>query len=270
MEVGSGKARFLNSFPTSNRRVRLHAPEGVDNEPVGFELSNQWWFYPFEADIVCSLRNNVFYGYGQQLMESRHHKTSQRRKRRCLNLFGVILLIFSLCRGSIVSEAKISRYDPLVKKHARRYGFDWRLISAQIYAESSFRPNVVSHAGAVGLMQIMPSTAKWLGVYPKLLTKPEVSISLGCYYDWRLYSALKDTDTERDRLAITLASYNCGPGRMRRARRKSSNGGSEASPSPSGCATGSWAQVKPYLPKETRHYVPKVFSKYAEYKKITL
>ncbi len=200
-------------------------------------------------------------------MESRHHKTSQRRKRRCLNLFGIILLIFSLCRGAIVSEAKISRYDPLVKKHARRYGFDWRLISAQIYAESSFRSDVVSSAGAVGLMQIMPSTAKWLSrchafrdlprrVDPKLLTKPEVSISLGCYYDWRLYSALKDTDTERDRLAITLASYNCGPGRMRRARRKSSN--------------GSWTQVKPYLPKETQHYVPKVFSKYAEYKKITL
>ncbi len=189
-------------------------------------------------------------------MESRHHKTSQRRKRRRLNLFGIILLIFSLCSGSIVSEAKISRYDPLVKKHARRYGFDWRLISAQIYAESSFRSDVVSHAGAMGLMQIMPSTAKWLGVDPKLLAQPEVSISLGCYYDWRLYSALKDTNTERDRLAITLASYNCGPGRMRRARRKASN--------------GSWDKVKPHLPKETQHYVPKIFSKYAEYRKMTL
>ena len=139
-----------------------------------------------------------------------------------------------------------------------------------MYAESSFRHDVVSSAGVVGLMQIMPSTAKWLGVDFKLLTKPEVSISLGCYYDWRLYSALKDTDTERDRLAITLASYNCGPGRMRRARRKSSNGGSEASPSPSGCATGSWDKVKPYLPKETQRYVPKIFRKYAEYRKIAL
>ena len=129
-------------------------------------------------------------------------------------------------------------------------------------------------------MQIMPSTAKWLGVDPKLLTKPEISISLGCYYDWRLYAALKEIDgkpkvsdrptrrasvascIERDRLAIMLASYNCGPGRMRRARRKSSNGGSEAS--------FSWDKVKPHLPKETQRYVPKIFSKYAEYRKITL
>ncbi|MFQ6043530.1 MAG: transglycosylase SLT domain-containing protein [Candidatus Poribacteria bacterium] len=150
----------------------------------------------------------------------------------------------------------MSRYDPLVKKHARRYGFDWRLISAQMYAESSFRPDVVSHAGAVGLMQIMPSTAKWLDVDPQLLTKPEVSISLGCHYDWRLYSALKGMDTERDRLALMLASYNCGQGRMSRARRQASN--------------GSWDKVRHRLPKETQHYVPKIFSKYAEYRKMTL
>jgi len=181
---------------------------------------------------------------------------------------------------SSVASMSISKYDPLVKKHARRYGFDWRLISAQMYAESSFRSDVVSHAGAVGLMQIMPSTAKWLGlqlyerdsesVDPKLLTKPEISISLGCYYDWRLYSALKDTDgkpkasvascTERDRLAIMLASYNCGPGRMRRARRKAASlsDGSDRRetkkkqpPTPFIKGDGSWDKVKPYLPKET-------------------
>ena len=174
----------------------------------------------------------------------------------------ISLLCWAIVTANSFAEISISKYDPLVKKHARRYGFDWRLISAQMYAESSFRPDVVSHAGAVGLMQIMPSTAKWLGVDPKLLTKPEVSISLGCYYDWRLYAALKEINIERDRLALMLASYNCGPGRMRRARRQSSNGGSEAS--------FSWDKVKPYLPKETQHYVPKIFSKYAEYQKITL
>ena len=174
----------------------------------------------------------------------------------------ISLLCWAIVVEASVASISISKYDSYVKKHARRYGFDWRLISAQIYAESSFRHDVVSSAGAVGLMQIMPSTAKWLGVDPKLLTKPEISISLGCYYDWRLYAALKEIDIERDRLAITLASYNCGPGRMRRARRQSSNGGSEAS--------GSWDKVKPYLPKETQRYVPKIFSKYAEYRKMTL
>ena len=180
----------------------------------------------------------------------------------------ISLLCWAIVTANSFASISISKYDPLVKKHARRYGFDWRLISAQIYAESSFRSDVVSHAGAVGLMQIMPSTAKWLGVDPKLLTKPEVNISLGCYYDWRLYSALKDIDTERDRLALMLASYNCGPGRMRRARRKAASF-SDASDRRE-TNNGSWDKVKPYLPKETQRYVPKIFSKYAEYRKITL
>ena len=59
-------------------------------------------------------------------------------------------------------------------------------------------------------MQIMPSTAKWLGVDPKLLTKPEISISLGCHYDWRLYSALKEIYGKRRRpllLALNVIDW---------------------------------------------------------------
>ena len=83
---------------------------------------------------------------------------------------------------------RISPYDHMIKKYSRRFGFDWRLIAAQIFAESHFRPSAKSHVGAIGLMQIMPNTAKHMKVDPGLLLKPEQNISLGCLYDRQLYN----------------------------------------------------------------------------------
>jgi len=57
---------------------------------------------------------------------------------------------------------QLSPYDALVKKHARTYEMDWRLITAQIYQESGFNPKATSWVGAKGLMQVMPRTAQEL------------------------------------------------------------------------------------------------------------
>ena len=57
---------------------------------------------------------------------------------------------------------QLSPYDALVKKHARTYEMDWRLISAQMYQESGFNPKATSWVGAKGLMQVMPRTAQEL------------------------------------------------------------------------------------------------------------
>ena len=80
-----------------------------------------------------------------------------------------MLVLFCSTRGL----CRISPYDKIVKRYARRWGFDWRLISAQIFVESGFREKARSRVGALGLMQIMPSTAKWLGVDPSALLRPE-------------------------------------------------------------------------------------------------
>jgi membrane-bound lytic murein transglycosylase F len=111
----------------------------------------------------------------------------------------------------------LSPYDRLVRKHAARYGFDWRLIVAQMYEESRFDPQAVSWAGARGLMQIMPSTAQELGV--SQLDKPEIAIRAGIrYLNW-----VRDQfETElpvRERLWFTLAAYNVGVGHLQDARR---------------------------------------------------
>lgn len=158
----------------------------------------------------------------------------------------------------------ISKYDKMVRKYARRYLFDWRLISAQIYAESRFRHQAESYLGALGLMQIMPGTAKWLeekapsaeselkGV-SQMLLKPEANIHLGCYYDRMLFSRIKDVNDSNVRYKMMFAAYNAGPGNLNKARRKSS-------------APESWEEVNRHLPAETRNYIPIIYDKYEIYK----
>ncbi len=152
---------------------------------------------------------------------------------------------------------RISEYDHIIKKMARRYGFDWRLIAAQIYTESNFRNAAKSHVGATGLMQIMPGTAKFMGYDPKLMIKPEVNIAVGCLYDQRMYSLWKRQTTDYNRLAFALASYNAGRGRVLRSYSTKDS-------------ITTWEKVHPNLPEETQSYVHKIYLKHEFYSKYLL
>ena len=113
--------------------------------------------------------------------------------------------------------SRLSPYDPLVQLYADRYGFDWRLIAAQMYQESQFDPRAVSPSGARGLMQLMPSTAQSLGFAD--VGRPESAIHAGVKY---LYELRKEFDAEvpvGERTWFALAAYNLGPQRVERARR---------------------------------------------------
>ena len=103
---------------------------------------------------------------------------------------------------------KISPYDDLIKMVAKQYQFDWRLLAAQIYQESRFNPRAKSWAGARGLYQIMPNTAKELGI--KNPYSPSQSIKGGAKYLHNMYKKFRDVPLEEDRLKLALASYNCG------------------------------------------------------------
>jgi peptidoglycan lytic transglycosylase F len=112
----------------------------------------------------------------------------------------------------------LSPYDPLVKKYARMYEFDWRLVTAQMYQESRFDPSVRSWAGALGLMQVMPRTARELGVGD--VRQPEVGIHAGVKLLARYAAMYQEPEiSEQDRLRFTLAAYNCGPGHVADGRR---------------------------------------------------
>ena len=59
---------------------------------------------------------------------------------------------------------KISQYDEILRNISRQHDLDWRLVASLVYQESQFNPDVRSWAGAFGLMQMMPATAKLLGI----------------------------------------------------------------------------------------------------------
>lgn len=113
---------------------------------------------------------------------------------------------------------KLSPYDALVRRYARQYELDWRLMTAQMYQESRFDPKAKSWVGAEGLMQVMPGTAKDLGF--RSVKEPELGIHAGVKLLARYAALFSDPAVkEKDRIRFALASYNCGPGHVFDARR---------------------------------------------------
>ena len=99
----------------------------------------------------------------------------QKEQRLLLSNRGVVRKVYSpmLNRAGGV----ISHYDAYFQRYAPIARFDWRLLAAQCYQESTFDPNARSWAGASGLMQIMPKTAKHLGLEMEDIFNPELNIA---------------------------------------------------------------------------------------------
>ena len=137
-------------------------------------------------------------------------------------------------------------YRELVLAKAREVGVDPAYVFALIRQESRFITDVRSHVGASGLMQLMPSTARWtakrIGVpfKPEMITDRELNLLLGTTY---LRLVLDDFGGSQ---ALAAAAYNAGPGRPRRWRE-----GAVMEPA-------AWAETIPFT--ETRDYVKKVLS----------
>ncbi len=117
-----------------------------------------------------------------------------------------------------ITGGKISEYDGIVKELAGEYGWDWRLISAIMFVESRFDPGAESWAGAQGLMQLMPKTARSLGV--DNLKDPKENVRGGIlmlnWLDEQLMNSIPDST---ERMNFVLASYNIGLGHVKDAQR---------------------------------------------------
>lgn len=104
----------------------------------------------------------------------------------------------------------ISHYDKLFMQYSQPIRWDWRLMAAQCYQESTFDPKAVSFAGAKGLMQIMPGTADLLGLPRDKMYDPEQNIAAAAKYLGQLEGKLSDIKDRVERTNFILASYNGG------------------------------------------------------------
>lgn len=139
----------------------------------------------------------------------------------------------------------ISDYDEILKRYADEIGWDWRLLASQTFQESRFRPRARSWAGAAGLLQLMPPTAREFGVTN--VYDPEDNVG-GAVRFLRWLENYWDDKIEdpNERLRFVLASYNTGHGHVEDARRLTvKNGGDDTT----------WEEVAYWLLQKSKREV---------------
>ena len=132
-----------------------------------------------------------------------YNSKRQFKKRRSSDLFAL-------------HTGTISPYDSLFKKYSTDL-FSWELLAAQAYQESHFDPTTTSWMGAVGLMQLLPETARMMGV--SNIDLPENGIIAGVKYLTYIYDKYWSDLPDSEAVKFTLASYNAGPGHIKDAQR---------------------------------------------------
>ena len=129
--------------------------------------------------------------------------------------------------------AKEVPFGAIIYKEARKNNVRPELVAAVVQAESRFKPTARSGAGAIGLMQLVPRTGRWMGA--RDLTNPQQNVAAGAKYLKYLSERFDGNETKM------IAAYNAGEGNVKR-----------------------FGGVPPF--KETRKYVAKVLTYEAEYK----
>ncbi len=125
------------------------------------------------------------------------------------------------------ANARTSPYDALIKQLAKAYKLEPALVKAVIHVESAFRPKARSHMGAMGLMQLMPATAKRFGV--RNAYRPSENVLGGVRYLRWLFNHFNGN------VSFVLAGYNAGENAVKR-----------------------YGGIPPY--RETQQYVKRVMS----------
>jgi membrane-bound lytic murein transglycosylase F len=132
----------------------------------------------------------------------------------------------------------ISHYDGYFQRYASTIRWDWRLMAAQCYQESTFDPQARSWAGACGLMQIMPGTADHLGLARSSIFDPEQNIAAAARYLGELERSFSDIRERSERTKFVLASYNGGGFHIRDAMALARKNGKNPQ---------RWHDVEPYV-----------------------
>jgi membrane-bound lytic murein transglycosylase MltF len=160
-----------------------------------------------------------------------------------------------------LEQQKLEGFMLYFKEFGDQYGFDWLAIVAQAYQESGLDHNSQSRAGAVGIMQLLPSTAEYVG-FPDV-TEVENNIHAGVkYLSYLREQYFSDPElAEVDRFAFTWAAYNAGPNKVRKMRARAEK--MELDPN-------KWFQNVEYaalriVGQETVQYVANIYKYYIAY-----
>ncbi len=176
--------------------------------PISFSIRNAW-ATRFSSPKLNKRLNEWLKKFKKEVdyfvIYNKYFKTPRNYKKRVKSEF------YSL------KSNKLSPYDDIIKKNAKRINWDWRLVASLVYQESRFDPHAKSWVGAGGLMQIMPATARELGL--KDPSDPSQSLYAGTKYLHNIWKQYEDVPDSIQRIKFTIASYNCGPGHVADARR---------------------------------------------------
>lgn len=121
-----------------------------------------------------------------------------------------------LPHGPILSikDGKISHFDHLFKKYAPEVGWDWRVIASLAYNESNFDTTAVSWVGAKGLMQLMPRTARAMGIPEGKEQNAEESVKAATKYLAQISRSFSKVTDPEEKMKFVLGAYNAGLGHI--------------------------------------------------------
>ncbi len=229
-----GKSAAMQRYAALNRQVDYisgnNQPASMNPIDTIYPANNPNTIESFENILQSSTKSN----FGSLLLGPQAMKVNANIiKNNSINSLNTTLNEINgtnaINNYQTTTNASKTQILSMVSKISEKYGVDEKLVKALIKQESGFNPNATSKAGAMGLMQLMPTTAKHLGV--KDAYNPVQNVEGGVKY---LKSML---DKYNGNIILALAAYNAGPG-----------------------AVDKYSGVPPY--QETQNYVKNILANY--------
>ena len=163
------------------------------------------------------------------------------------------------------SVDRYQRYAPLFQRYAERYQLDWMMLLAQAYQESTLNQGARSRQGALGVMQVLPSTAREPYINVRNISSLENNVHAGTkYMRYMMDNYFDDAELDdKNRVLFTLAAYNAGPNRIAQYRKEAARRGLDGN-----VWFGNVERVAASkVGAETVQYVKNVSSRYIAYRR---
>jgi membrane-bound lytic murein transglycosylase F len=188
---------FTIAYQNDARVHRVYYPQLDYQIPVGFTQHSGWLIDKNTPDLLAAFETWA------------ELATTQRLQQRLESRYRVRNPYLAARRIPIPAGA-ISPYDDLFRKFAPIIDWDWQLLAAIAFHESTFDSSAVSHVGASGLMQLMPRTGEIFGLDSVSIFNPEENIRAAVYYIRDLNRLFRQVENKNERIKFVLAAYNAG------------------------------------------------------------